>query len=43
MDVLAKLQRCQPGDSSKPDKIITATVLSKRNHPYEPVKRPLKK
>ncbi|MGD9723838.1 MAG: peptidylprolyl isomerase [Pirellulales bacterium] len=43
MDVLSKLQRCQPGDSSTPDRIIKATVLSKRNHKYVPVKRPDKK
>jgi cyclophilin family peptidyl-prolyl cis-trans isomerase len=43
MDVLAKLVRCQPGDSAVADRITKATVLSKRNHPYEPVKRPDKK
>ena len=43
-DVLAKLQRCQPGDPNTPDKIIKATVLSKRDHKYEPaVKLPDKK
>ena len=40
MDVLAKLQRLQPGDPATPDRIIKATVISKRNHKYEPVKRP---
>ncbi len=40
MDVLSKLQRCQPGDSAVPDRIEKATVLSKRNHPYQTVKRP---
>jgi cyclophilin family peptidyl-prolyl cis-trans isomerase len=43
MDVLAKLQRCQPGDANTPDRINKATVLYKRNHRYEPVKRPDKK
>ena len=43
-DVLAKLQRCQSGDTNTPDKITRATVLSKRNHKYEPkVKLPEKK
>jgi cyclophilin family peptidyl-prolyl cis-trans isomerase len=40
IDVLAKLQRCKPGDNAKPDKIVKATVLSKRPHPYVPVTRP---
>ncbi len=40
MDVLSKLQRCQPGDSAVPDRIVKATVLSKRNHRYTTVKRP---
>lgn len=40
MDVLSKLQRLQPGDAVTPDRIIKATVVSKRNHKYEPVKRP---
>jgi len=40
IDVLAKLQRCEPGDGVKPDKIVKATVLSKRPHPYVPVTRP---
>ncbi len=40
MDVLSKLERCQPGDSAVPDRIVKATVLSKRNHRYTTVKRP---
>ena len=40
MDVLSKLERLQPGDAVTPDRIIKATVVSKRNHKYEPVKRP---
>ena len=42
MDVLAKLQRRDPGDSEapRPDKIIEAKVLRKRPHPYEPQKMP---
>jgi cyclophilin family peptidyl-prolyl cis-trans isomerase len=40
MDVLSKLTRCQPGDSAVPDRIEKATVLSKRNHPYQTIKRP---
>ena len=39
MDVLAKLQRIDPehpDPSIKPDKIVEATVLRKRPHPYEP-------
>jgi cyclophilin family peptidyl-prolyl cis-trans isomerase len=40
IDVLAKLQRVQPGDPATPDKIIKATVLYKRPHPYVPVTRP---
>jgi cyclophilin family peptidyl-prolyl cis-trans isomerase len=39
MDVLSKLQRIdpqQPNDKVKPDKIVEATVLRKRPHPYEP-------
>jgi len=43
MDVLSKLQRCEPGDSSTADRITKATVLSKRNHRYVTVKRPDKK
>jgi cyclophilin family peptidyl-prolyl cis-trans isomerase len=43
-DVLAKLQRCQPGDVNTPDKILKATVRAKRNHKYEPsIKLPDKK
>jgi len=42
-DVLAKLQRIQPGEPGTPDKIIKATVLRKRDHKYEPLKRPDKK
>ncbi len=40
MDVLAKLERIDPQHpgGAKPDKIITATVVRKRDHPYEPVK-----
>jgi cyclophilin family peptidyl-prolyl cis-trans isomerase len=40
-DVLAKLQRIEiePGTTGTPDKIVKATVLSKRPHKYEPVKR----
>ena len=34
-DVLAKLQRIQPGEPGTPDKIIKATVLRKRNHNYD--------
>ena len=42
MDVLARLQRRDPQPTveeqylPKPDKILQATVLSKRDHPYEP-------
>ena len=39
MDVLAKLQRTQD-PKVEPDKIITATVLRKRNHPYKAVMKP---
>ena len=41
MDVLSKLKRTEgvPG-KPEPDKIIKATVLSKRPHPYKPVTRP---
>ena len=38
-DVLAKLQRIQPGEPGTPDKIIKAEVLRKRKHKYEPIKR----
>ena len=42
MDVLAKLQRRDPGnpEAPRPDKIIEAKVLRKRTHPYEPEKMP---
>jgi len=39
MDVLSKLQRIdpqQPNDKVKSDKIVEATVVRKRPHPYEP-------
>jgi cyclophilin family peptidyl-prolyl cis-trans isomerase len=41
MRVLSKLQRTEgvPGTPGAPDKIIKATVLSKRPHEYKPVKR----
>ncbi len=40
IDVLAKLERIDPmGDAAKtPDKIVTAEVLRKRDHPYQPKK-----
>ena len=40
MEVLAKLRRRNPEDANppKPDKIITAKVLRKRDHPYVPEK-----
>lgn len=38
-DVLAKLQRCQPGDAAKADTIVKATVLRKRSHKYDFIKR----
>jgi cyclophilin family peptidyl-prolyl cis-trans isomerase len=42
MDVLAKLQRRDPGDpeAPRPDKIIEAKVLRKRPHEYVPKKMP---
>lgn len=42
MDVLAKLQRRDPGDAEapRPDKIIEAKVLRKRPHEYVPRKMP---
>ena len=42
MDVLAKLQRRDPGDTEapRPDKIIEAQVLRKRPHEYVPQKMP---
>ena len=44
MDVLAKLQRRDPtkANQPEPDKIIEATVVRKRSHPYEPTKLPEK-
>jgi cyclophilin family peptidyl-prolyl cis-trans isomerase len=41
MDVLAKLTRTEgvPGRPT-PDKIVKATVISKRNHPYQPKTKP---
>ena len=40
MDVLAKLQRRDPGapKAPKPDRIVEAKVLRKRDHAYEPTK-----
>ena len=38
-DVLAKLQRIQPGEAGTPDKIVKAEVLKKRKHKYDPIKR----
>ena len=39
MDVLADLQRIDPRrGGSKPDKIVKATVIRKRNHEYKPTK-----
>lgn len=43
MDVLSKLQRIQPGDPGNADTIEKATVLSKRKHKYETVKKADKK
>ncbi len=42
MDVLAKIQRRDPGekDSPRPDKIIEAKVIRKRPHDYKPQKMP---
>jgi cyclophilin family peptidyl-prolyl cis-trans isomerase len=41
MDVLAKIQRRNPEDKeTRPDKIITATVVRKRDHAYVPQKMP---
>lgn len=42
LDVLGKLTRRDPEKPGQPspDKIIEATVLRKRNHPYEPKKLP---
>jgi cyclophilin family peptidyl-prolyl cis-trans isomerase len=38
-DVLAKLQRIEPGGPGTPDKIVKAEVLRKRKHKYDPLKR----
>jgi cyclophilin family peptidyl-prolyl cis-trans isomerase len=42
MDVLAKLQRIDPSDPKsagiKPDKIVKAEVIRKRDHEYKPTK-----
>jgi cyclophilin family peptidyl-prolyl cis-trans isomerase len=41
MEILSEIQRIDPDEKEivvVPDKIIEAKVLSKRNHPYEPVK-----
>ena len=43
LDVLAKLERIDPSDhvtGVQPDKIVTATVIRKRAHPYDPKKTP---
>jgi len=42
MDVLAQLQRRDPADleGPRPDKIVEARVLRKRDHPYVPKKMP---
>jgi len=42
MDVLAKIQRRDPGDKDapRPDKIIEAKVIRKRPHEYKPQKMP---
>jgi len=43
LDVLEKIQRRDPSNSPplpKPDKIIKASVISKRDHSYEPTKAP---
>ncbi len=42
MDVLAKIQRRDPGDKDapRPDKIIEAKVIRKRPHDYKPKKMP---
>jgi cyclophilin family peptidyl-prolyl cis-trans isomerase len=42
MDVLAKIQRRDPGDAEapRPDKIIKAEVVRKRPHEYKPQKMP---
>lgn len=38
MDVLAELQRINPGENVTPDKIVKATVVRKRDHEYKPTK-----
>jgi cyclophilin family peptidyl-prolyl cis-trans isomerase len=45
MDVLAKIQRRDPGDANapQPDKILEAKVLRKRDHEYKPETTPEKK
>ncbi len=45
LDVLAKIQRRDPGDANapQPDKIVEAKVLRKRDHEYKPVTLPEKK
>jgi len=46
MEVLAKLQRVNPENPEEgvqPDKIVEATVVRKRPHPYEPKKLPERK
>ncbi len=45
MDVLAKIQRRDPGDANapQPDKIVEAKVLRKRKHEYKPETQPEKK
>ena len=43
LDVLAKLQRIDPDSRSpkpEPDKILSASVIRKRNHEYQPTKSP---
>ncbi len=43
MHVLEKLERIEPGrPGPKPDKIVKATVIRKRNHEYKPTTRPEK-
>jgi hypothetical protein len=45
MEVLAKIQRRDPGSPSapQPDKIVEAKVLRKRDHEYKPETLPEKK
>jgi len=42
MDVLAKIQRRDPGDAEapRPDKIVEAKIIRKRPHDYKPQKMP---